>query len=124
MTVPARSVLIVDDDELIREVSKASLELVAGWQVLTADSGAQAHHTACDDHPDVIVMDVMMPGQDGPTTFAHLQSDPRTSQIPVIFLTAKNDTAGWVDRGAAGVIAKPFDPMRLAAQVAELLGWT
>ena len=124
MTAPVRSVLVVDDDELLREVSKASLEVVAGWRVATAGSGAEAERDARRERPDVIVLDVMMPGQDGPTTFARLRADPSTGDIPVIFLTAKNDTSDWVDRGAAGVIAKPFDPMRLAVQIAELLGWT
>ncbi len=124
MADPVRRVLVVDDDELIREVCQASLELVAGWHVRTVDSGVAAQRTACEDQPDAIVLDVMMPGQDGPSTFARLRADPRTSRIPVIFLTAKNDDAGWADRGAAGVIAKPFDPMRLARQVSELLGWT
>jgi len=116
-------VLVVDDDELLREVAKASLELVAGWSVSTASSGAEAEVTARREHPDAIMLDVMMPGQDGLATFAALRADPVTSAVPVIFLTAKNDAEGWVVDGAAGVIAKPFDAMRLAAQVSRLLGW-
>ncbi len=115
--------LVVDDDELLREVAKASLELVAGWSVSTASSGAEAETKARLEHPDAIMLDVMMPGQDGPTTFAALRRDEATSDIPVIFLTAKNNTEGWIGDGPAGVIAKPFDAMRLAAQVSELLGW-
>ena len=115
--------LVVDDDELLREVAKASLELVAGWVVSTAASGVEAHEKARAERPDAIMLDVMMPGQDGPTTFAALKADASTADIPVIFLTAKNNTDGWTDNGLAGVIAKPFDAMRLAAQVSELLGW-
>ncbi|MGI3786131.1 MAG: response regulator, partial [Janthinobacterium lividum] len=63
------------------------------------------------------------PGQDGPTTFAGLRRDAATRDIPVIYLTAKNNTLGWTGDGLAGVIAKPFDAMRLSAQVSELLGW-
>lgn len=118
-----RRVLVVDDDELLREVAKASLELVAGWAVTTAASGVEAQERARVEHPDAIMLDVMMPGQDGPTTFAELRRDDETRDIPVIFLTAKNNTEGWSGTGLAGVIAKPFDAMRLAAQVSRLLGW-
>lgn len=118
-----RTVLVVDDDELLREVAKASLELVAGWRVVTASSGVEAEQKAGEVQPDVIVMDVMMPGQDGPSTFARLRADARTAHLPVIFLTAKNDSTGWTESGVGGVIAKPFDAMRLAAQISELLGW-
>ena len=123
MTDRVRRVLVVDDDELLREVAKASLELVAGWSVSTAASGAEAQRKARAEHPDAIMLDVMMPGQDGPTTFAQLREDAATSDIPVIFLTAKNHTEGWNGNDPAGVIGKPFDAMRLAAQVSRLLGW-
>ena len=123
VTGPVRRVLVVDDDELLREVAKASLELVAGWAVSVAASGLEAQEKARAEHPDAIMLDVMMPGQDGPTTFAALRRDPATHDIPVIYLTAKNNTAGWAGEGLAGVIAKPFDAMRLAAQVSRLLGW-
>ena len=123
VTRPVRRVLVVDDDELLREVAKASLELVAGWAVTVAASGVEAQEKARVEQPDAIMLDVMMPGQDGPTTFVELRNDPATRQIPVIYLTAKNNTEGWTGDGLAGVIAKPFDAMRLAAQVSELLGW-
>ena len=123
VTGQVRRVLVVDDDELLREVAKASLELVAGWVVSTAASGAEAQERARREQPDAIMLDVMMPGQDGPTTFAALRADAATSAIPVIYLTAKNNTEGWTGSGLAGVIAKPFVAMRLAAQVSELLGW-
>jgi CheY-like chemotaxis protein len=123
VTSQVRRVLVVDDDELLREVAKAALELVAGWSVSTASSGVEAHEKARLEHPDAIMLDVMMPGQDGPTTLAELRRDEATQDIPVIFLTAKNNTLGWTDSGLAGVIAKPFDAMRLSAQVSELLGW-
>jgi CheY-like chemotaxis protein len=123
VTGQVRRVLVVDDDELLREVAKASLELVAGWTVSTAASGTEAQEKARVEQPDVIMLDVMMPGQDGPTTFAELQRDEDTRDIPVIFLTAKNNPLGWTGSGPAGVIPKPFDAMRLASQVSDLLGW-
>jgi CheY-like chemotaxis protein len=121
-----RSVLVVDDDELVREVAKAALEIVGGWTVRTAHSGTDAHDQARLDRPDAVLLDVMMPGVDGPRTLEALRADPATSAIPVIFLTAKipaADGSEWRGLKLAGVIPKPFDPMTLAAEMSKLLGW-
>jgi len=128
MTRPTvtRRVLLIDDDELIREVAEVSLAKVGGWEVLTASSGEEGLHMAVGEHPDAILLDVMMPGLDGPGTLARLQAGPATATIPVVFLTAKvrqSEQQQWIDLGAAGVLVKPFDPMSLANQVAEVLGW-
>ncbi|MBM7798469.1 CheY-like chemotaxis protein [Microlunatus panaciterrae] len=122
----SRRVLVVDDDDSIREVAQMALELVGGWQVTTAACGAEGWAKAREHQPDAILMDVMMPGMDGPTTFSHMQDDPETREIPVILLTAKvqaGDRREFADLELAGVIAKPFDPMTLSNEVAELLGW-
>jgi CheY-like chemotaxis protein len=122
----ARRVLIVDDEDDIREVAQVSLEMVAGWKVLTANSGASGLAIASADQPDAILLDVMMPDMDGPTTFQKLQADPAARDIPVIFLTAKlqpADQKRFAELGVAGVLAKPFDPLKLAAQVTEVLQW-
>jgi CheY-like chemotaxis protein len=121
-----RRVLVVDDDPLLREVAQAALELVGGWEVCTAQSGPQAQQRALAEHPDAILLDVMMPGLDGPTTFEHLQADPLTRDIPVLLLTAKVQTADrarFEALGVQGVLSKPFDPMKLPSEVAEALGW-
>ena len=121
-----RRILVVDDDELLREVAKAALEIVGGWQVVTAHSGTEARSQALLQQPDAILLDVMMPGVDGPSTVAALRADPATAQIPVIFLTAKissDATETWSRLGLAGVIPKPFNPMTLSADMARLLGW-
>lgn len=117
---------MVDDDDLLREVAQAALELVGGWRVTTAQSGLQAHEEARREPPDAILLDVMMPELDGPTTVATLREDPATRHIPIIFLTAKVPPDGlgeWGPLDLAGVIAKPFDPMTLAADMSRLLGW-
>jgi len=122
----SRRILVVDDDALLREVAQTALELVAGWQVSTAPSGAQAQQHARSEHPDAILLDVMMPGLDGPTTVTALRADPTTRDIPIIFLTAKmssDDRGEWQALNLAGVISKPFDPMTLAAEVSVMLGW-
>ena len=122
----SRRVLIVDDDEAIREVVQSSLELVAGWEVQVASSGLQALDLAAAGPPDAILLDVMMPAMDGPTTFARLQADARTRNVPVVLLTAKVQAAErrrWEGIGVAGVLAKPFDPLELPGQISDLLGW-
>ena len=121
-----RRVLLIDDDELIREVTELSLGRVGGWAVITARSGEEGLSKAVIEQPDAILLDVMMPGLDGPGTLERLKADPATAAIPVIFLTAKVRRAGprpWADLGVAGVLVKPFDPLRLASQVAAVLGW-
>jgi CheY-like chemotaxis protein len=123
----SRRVLVVDDDEAIREIAAVSMRAVGGHDVLTAASGAEALLLAVTRSPEVILLDVMMPELDGPTTALRLQQDERSRGIPVILLTAKvqaRDTArlGRV-KGVRGIIAKPFDPMTLPQQVAEILGW-
>jgi len=125
--VTSRRVLVVDDEEAIREIAALSMQSVGGHEVLTAASGAEALLMAVEESPEVILLDVMMPELDGPTTAVRLQDDERSRGIPVILLTAKvhaRDTArlGRLE-GVRGIIAKPFDPMTLPQQVAEILGW-
>jgi CheY-like chemotaxis protein len=120
-------VLIIDDEDDIREVAALSLETVAGWEVLTASSGAQGVARAAEHQPEAILLDVMMPGMDGPATLRALRLDPATSRIPVLLLTAKvqsSDQRRFADLGVAAVLFKPFDPLTLAAQIAAALGWS
>jgi CheY-like chemotaxis protein len=119
-------VLIIDDEEDIRQVAALSLETVAGWDVLMANSGANGIARAEEEQPDAILLDVMMPGMDGPTTFQQLQKNPATASIPVVLLTAKVQAADkkrFSDLGVAGVLFKPFDPLTLARQIADAVGW-
>ncbi len=119
-------ILIVDDEDDIREVAALSLEATAGWIVLTASSGAEGIVTAAREKPEAILMDVMMPGMDGPTTFKQLQGNAETASIPVVLLTAKvqgADQRRFAGLGVAAVLFKPFDPLTLAAQISEVLGW-
>jgi len=125
--VSAKRILVVDDEPDIREVAQMSLETVSGWQVLTAESGDEGVRKAKQEKPDAILLDAMMPGIDGPTTFQKLQADPSTKQIPVIMFTAKvqpADRTRFADLGVKDIIAKPFDPMKLGSQVAAILGWS
>lgn len=121
-----RKVLLVDDEDDIREVAQVSLEYVAGWDVLPARSGMEAIRCALQDQPDAILLDVMMPDMDGPTTFQKLQADEATRNIPVILLTAKvqaSDRKRFEELGVRGIISKPFDPMTLSAEISRILEW-
>lgn len=121
-----KTLLVIDDDDDIREIAQLALELGASWTVLTAASGLEGVTAAAAGHPDAILLDVMMPGVDGPATFELLQRGEMTRAIPVVFLTAKSRPAErerLLGLGASGVLAKPFDPMTLSEQVATLLGW-
>jgi CheY-like chemotaxis protein len=122
-----RRILIIDDEDDIREVASLSLESVAGWDVRTASSGMEGMRAAASDPPDAILMDVMMPEMDGPTTFREMQKLPETAGIPVILLTAKVqgvDKRLFSGLGVTAVLFKPFDPLTLADQISEALGWT
>ncbi len=124
--MPARRILVVDDDDSIREVAQMSLEMVGGHDVITASCGSEGLARAREERPDAILLDVMMPDLDGPTTFQRLQADSATRDIPVVLLTAKlqpADRARFSQLGVRAVLAKPFDPLRLAGDVAEVLGW-
>ena len=114
------SVLLVDDEGDIVTVGAMALSEIGGLSVTTASSGDEALRILESTHPDVIVLDVMMPGMDGPTTLGKLRERPELANVPVIFLTAKAQPAElerYLSLGAAGVIAKPFDPMTLADQI-------
>ena len=122
----AHRILIIDDDDDIREVAALSLETVAGWDVMMASSGAQGLARAIEYQPDAILLDVMMPGMDGPSTFRELRKNPATARIPVLLLTAKvqaSDQRRFADLGVDAVLFKPFDPMTLSTQIASVLGW-
>lgn len=123
----SHKVLIIDDEDDIREVAALSLESVAGWEVVTANSGAQGLARAAEHMPEVILLDVMMPGMDGPTTFRELRKNPATAKIPVLLLTAKvqsSDQRRFADLGVEAVLFKPFDPLTLSDQIAGVLGWS
>jgi CheY-like chemotaxis protein len=124
--VMPHSILIIDDEDDIREVCALSLESVAGWTVVTASSGAQGLARAIEYQPDAILLDVMMPGMDGPSTFRELRKNPATARIPVLLLTAKvqsSDQRRFADLGVEAVLFKPFDPLTLSTQIAGVLGW-
>jgi CheY-like chemotaxis protein len=122
--VKIEKILIVDDDEDIRLVTEFSARRIGNWEVVTAASGEEALVLALSERPDVILLDVMMPRLDGPTTMAKLREEPATAGIPVIFLTAKvqqYEIEGYLADGARGVICKPFDATSLPDEIRCIL---
>ncbi len=116
-------ILLVDDEPHIRRVAEVSLVRVGKWSAILAASGPEGIVAAEREHPDVILLDVMMPDMDGPTTLRALRERAPVAGIPVIFMTAKvqeHEIQRYLDLGAAGVICKPFDPMKLADHVRRI----
>ena len=120
---PLHSLLYVDDDADIREIVEMSLGLDGSLSVSSSAGGEHALTVMREGRPDLVVLDVMMPGMDGPAILKRMRADPDLQHIPVIFMTAKanpQEVARFRDLSAIGVIAKPFDPMALGGQVRAL----
>lgn len=115
-----KRILYVEDEPDIQAVAKIALEAVGGFELNVFSSGIEAVKNAVAFVPQLLLLDVMMPGMDGPTTLAELRKLPELAQTPVIFMTAKvqpQEVAHFKSLGAIEVIAKPFDPMTLAQSV-------
>ncbi len=124
MTTSAlKRILYVEDEPDIQAVAKIALEVIGGFTVVMCNSGKQAVETAPDFSADLILMDIMMPDMDGPSTLKALRHIPQTATTPVIFMTAKvqpHEIKEYIAMGAIGVIAKPFDPMILSQTIITL----
>jgi CheY-like chemotaxis protein len=117
-------ILLVDDDENIRTVAMIGLEDMPGLEIVEASSGQQALDLAQTTSPDLIVLDMMMPGMDGIQTFNQLRENDKTRDIPIIFMTAKvqsHEIESYTKLGVAGVITKPFDPLTLADEIRSFI---
>ncbi|MFN7086278.1 MAG: response regulator [Burkholderiales bacterium] len=118
-------ILYVEDEPDIRTIARIALETVGGFNVRLCSSGPEALEAVAEFSPDCILLDVMMPGMDGPTVLKELRRMPHCATTPVIFMTAKvqhSEVAQYKALGALDVIPKPFDPMTLAATVRQILG--
>lgn len=121
-----RRILVIDDELPIRTVIQACLEDIAGWEVLTAESGSEGIILAATQQPDAILLDISMPELDGEATFRQLHEASITCTIPVVFLTARalpEEQEKYRQLGAVGLIVKPFNPITLTSQIAQQLGW-
>ncbi len=119
-----KHILYVEDDADIRTVAKISFEIVGGFELNCCASGMEALQQIRNGYvPDLLLLDVMMPVMDGPTTLSELRKLAPTANTPIVFMTAKVQSVEleyYRNLGALGVIAKPFDPMELSAQINEM----
>ncbi len=119
-----KSILIIDDEEDVKEIAQMGLEMAADWQVITASSGQEGLELAASTQPDAILLDLMMPEWDGKETLKQLKANQKTATIPVILMTAKTQSAiasELTKLDLAGVITKPFRPLQLPEQIAAIL---
>ncbi|MBI2059229.1 MAG: response regulator [Nitrospirae bacterium] len=120
-----KRIMLVEDDLSIQMVAKVSLESVGGFTVKVCSSGAEALREVGPFKPDLVLMDVMMPEMDGPTTLRAMRGSRDLAGIPVVFITAKaqpQEVAHFRSLGAIDIITKPFDPMSLPGRVREIWG--
>lgn len=123
----AKRILLIDDEKRLARVIQACLSKLGGWTVTVAASGTEGLRQAAAEQPDAILLDIMMPDIDGLTLLDQLKQDRRTQAIPVILLTARppaDHSTQAAPLPIAGMIAKPFEPLNLASQIAEILNWS
>lgn len=122
----SKRILVIDDEADLRQLIQIALEGYAGWQVITAGTCQEGLLKAQTEHPDLTLLDISMPEVDGYACFDQLQSNPATSHIPVVVLTAKvfrQDQRQLAQMRIAGMIVKPFNPMTLWQEIAKTVGW-
>lgn len=130
----SKSVLIIDDEEDVRAITQMGLEMATDWNIMIASSGQEGLFIAETEQPEVILLDWMMPDWDGQETLNQLKANQKTAQIPVILMTAKEQSALNL-KGASqtttkvknqleiiGVITKPFRPLQLSKEINQILG--
>ena len=118
-----KSIICIDDEQDILEITKLSLETVGGYNVTACNDGHAGIEKALEISPDLFLIDVMMPGIDGPATLEKIKQNDAIKNTPVIFMTARVQPAEveeYINLGAAGVVSKPFDPMQLAGEVLKI----
>ncbi len=120
---PLRRILCVDDEDDILEVVRLCLEMLGGFEVFCCQGGREAVEKISAIRPDLVLLDVMMPGMDGPATLLELQKSSVDRTVPVVFMTARirsTEAEEYMQLGASGVVAKPFDPAMLASDIARI----
>lgn len=120
----SKTILIIDDEEDVKEIAQMGLEMAADWNVITASSGREGLKIAAIEQPEVILLDLMMPEWDGKETLKYLKAEKKTANIPVILMTAKTQSAIALELASldlAGTIAKPFRPLELSEQIGRIL---
>lgn len=125
VTEQLKKILYVEDDEDIAEIAQMTLEDIGDFEVMHCSSGQEALDAFSTYNPQLVLMDVMMPGMDGPETLKSLRKIPQAKDTPVIFMTAKAQTheqETYKEMGALGVVVKPFDAETLCDHINNLWG--
>ncbi|BCM89558.1 alkaline phosphatase synthesis transcriptional regulatory protein PhoP [Abditibacteriota bacterium] len=118
-----QKIMMVEDDPDIQVVASLALEAVGGFEVMVCSGGTEALERVESFAPDLVMLDVMMPGMDGPTVLKHLRERPQTKNLPIVFMTAKaqsHEIALYKEMGALDVVTKPFDPMMLPQTLLDI----
>ena len=118
-----KRILMIEDEPDIRAVAELALEAIGGFELTACESGQQALEQIDRCKPQLIVLDVMMPGMDGPATLKAIRRLQDYAATPAVFMTAKvqsDEVQSYLAQGAAGVIPKPFDPLTLADQIRDI----
>ncbi|MBW4565021.1 MAG: response regulator [Mojavia pulchra JT2-VF2] len=122
----SKRILVIDDEESLRELACTCLEDLGGWEVISVPSGHEGLLQAQENVLDVILLDISMPDMDGFQFYQQIKANLKTHQIPLILLTAKvlpNDYKRFAQLDIAGIITKPFNPLLICTQIAQMLGW-
>lgn len=120
----SKRILIVDDDDDVREATQMCLEITGHWEVLKASNGPDGIAIAQSEKPDAILLDMMLPGMDGITILQKLRSNPDTEKIPIVILTAKaqaSEQKEFRQLKVASIITKPYDPLTISQQISSAL---
>ncbi len=117
----SRLVLVVDDEPDIRAIARVAIEIVGGLRCVEADCGDAAVAAAIAERPDAVLVDLMLPGEDGLGIATRLRGEVGLTDTPIVLLTAAASApaSDMID----GVLAKPFDPLTLSSDVAAIAGW-
>lgn len=118
-----KRILYAEDEPDVQTIVEMTIQAMSDYEIKICDNGKKLLDCVEDYNPNLILLDVMMPEMDGPTTFNNLQQNKNTKDIPVIFMTAKaqvHEVEKFKEIGALGVITKPFDPMSLCDEILEI----
>lgn len=118
-----KKILYAEDEPDLQTVVEMTINAMSNYEIKICDNGKKLLESVEAYNPDLILLDVMMPEMDGPTTFKNLQANEKTKNIPVVFMTAKaqvHEIETFKETGVLGIITKPFDPVNLCSDIEKI----
>jgi two-component system, OmpR family, response regulator len=118
-----KKILYAEDEPDVQTVVELTIQTMSNYSIKVCDNGKRLLECVQDYNPDLILLDVMMPEMDGPTTLKNLQENIKTKDIPVVFMTAKaqvHEIETFKESGVLGIITKPFDPINLCSEIEKI----